>query len=218
MAIDTRKSLSQKQQAILRFIRIFLGDKDYPPSIRDIQEGCDISSTSVVDYNLKALERLGYIRRDREVSRAIELLDHGARRTRLRSVPVIGLIAAGQPIPVPSPDTWSQGEYEDAIEVTDEMTGGKDNVFALRVKGTSMIDALVNDGDLVLMEATQSADNGDMVAVWLKDRQETTLKRIYFEGDRVRLQPANVTMEPIYTQRGNLEVQGKVLYRLGRGA
>jgi repressor LexA len=217
MAIDTRKSLSAKQQAILRFIRNFLRDKDYPPSIRDIQEGCDISSTSVVDYNLKALERLGYIRRDREVSRAIELLEHGSRRPRLRSVPVIGLIAAGQPIPVPSADTWSQGEYEDAIEVTDEMTGGKENVFALRVKGTSMIDALVNDGDLVLMQATQSADDGDMVAVWLKDRQETTLKKIYFEGNRVRLQPANVTMDPIYTDARNVEVQGKVLYRLGRG-
>jgi repressor LexA len=215
---DTRKSLSAKQQAILRFIRNFLMEKDYPPSIRDIQEGCDISSTSVVDYNLKALERLGYIRRDREVSRAIELLERGSRRPRLRSVPVVGLIAAGQPIPVPAADTWSQADYEDAVEVTDEMTRGKDNVFALRVKGTSMIDALVNDGDLVLMEATQSADDGDMVAVWLKDRQETTLKRIYFEGSRVRLQPANVTMDPIYSEPENVEVQGKVLYRLGGGS
>lgn len=217
MAIDTRKSLSAKQQAILRFIRTFLRDKDYPPSIRDIQEGCDISSTSVVDYNLKALERLGYIRRDREVSRAIEVLERGVRRPRLHSVPVVGLIAAGQPIPVPSADTWSQGEYEDAVEVTDEMTRGRDNVYALRVKGTSMVDALVNDGDLVLMEATQSADDGDMVAVWLKDRQETTLKKIYFEADRVRLQPANVTMEPIYARPENVEVQGRVLYRLGGG-
>jgi repressor LexA len=216
MAIDTRKSLSAKQQSILRFIRNFLVEKDYPPSIRDIQEGCDISSTSVVDYNLKALERLGYIRRDREVSRAIELLDRGARRPRPRLVPVIGQIAAGQPIPVPAAETWSQQDFEDAIEVTDEMTRGRDNVFALRVKGTSMIDALVNDGDLVLMEATQSADDGDMVAVWLKDRQETTLKKIYFEGDRVRLQPANVTMDPIYVKPENVEVQGKILYRLGR--
>jgi repressor LexA len=214
---DPRKSLSAKQQSILRFIRTFLREKDYPPSIRDIQEGCDISSTSVVDYNLKALERLGHIRRDREVSRAIELLENGSRRTRLRSVPVVGLIAAGSPIPVPSADTWGQADFEEAIEVTDEMTRGRENVFALRVKGTSMIDALVNDGDLVLMEATQSADDGDMVAVWLKDRQETTLKKIYFEGDRVRLQPANVTMDPIYTDVRNVEVQGKVLYRLGSG-
>jgi len=207
------KQLSAKQQAILRFIRDFIHDKDYPPSIRDIQDGCAISSTSVVDYNLKALERMGYIRRDREVSRAIEIVG----RPRMRSVPVVGQIAAGQPIPVPSAETWGHEDFEDSIDVTEEMTGGRDNVFALRVKGTSMIDALVNDGDLILMEQTNSAENGEMVAVWLKDRQETTLKKIYYEGDRVRLQPMNVTLEPIYAHPRDVEVQGKVLYRLGRG-
>ncbi|MGE0056476.1 MAG: transcriptional repressor LexA [Dehalococcoidia bacterium] len=213
-----QKSLSAKQQSILRFIRDFLREKDYPPSIRDIQEGCNISSTSVVDYNLKALERMGFLRRDREVSRAIELLDRGSRRTRTFLVPVVGQIAAGQPIPVPGAESFAPAEFEEDIEVTSEMTHGKDNVFALRVKGTSMIDALVNDGDLVLMEPTSAWDNGDMVAVWLKDRQETTLKKIYKEeGDRVRLQPANVTMDPIYANAHDVEVQGKVLYRLGRG-
>jgi repressor LexA len=213
-----QKSLSAKQQSILRFIRDFLREKDYPPSIRDIQEGCNISSTSVVDYNLKALEKMGFLRRDREVSRAIELLDRGSRRTRTLLVPVVGQIAAGQPIPVPGAETFATNEFEEDIEVTSEMTRGKDNVFALRVKGTSMIDALVNDGDLVLMEPTSSWDNGDMVAVWLKDRQETTLKKIYLEdGGRVRLQPANVTMDPIYANAGDVEVQGRVLYRLGSG-
>ena len=214
-----QKSLSGKQQSILRFIKDFLQEKDYPPSIRDIQEGCNISSTSVVDYNLKALERMGFLRRDREVSRAIELLDRGgARRTRTLLVPVVGQIAAGQPIPVPGAESFSPDQFEEDIEVTSEMTHGKENVYALRVKGTSMIDALVNDGDLVLMEPTSAWDNGDMVAVWLKDRQETTLKKIYQEdGGRVRLQPANVTMEPIYASAKDVEVQGKVLYRLGRG-
>jgi repressor LexA len=213
-----QKSLSAKQQSILRFIQAFLREKDYPPSIRDIQEGCNISSTSVVDYNLKALERMGFLKRDREVSRAIELLDRGSRRTRTLLVPVVGQIAAGQPIPVPGAESFSPTEFEEDIEVTSEMTHGKENVFALRVKGTSMIDALVNDGDLVLMEPTSAWDNGDMVAVWLKDRQETTLKKIYKEeGDRVRLQPANVTMDPIYANARDVEVQGKVLYRLGRG-
>jgi repressor LexA len=208
----SQKTLSAKQQAILRFIRDFIRDKDYPPSIRDIQDACAISSTSVVDYNLKALERMGHIRRDREVSRAIELIG----RRRMLEVPVIGQIAAGQPIPVPGADTWAPQEFEDSIEVTDEMTKGRENVFALRVKGTSMIDALVNDGDLVLMEQTSAADNGDMVAVWLKDRNETTLKKIYYEGERVRLQPANVTMDPIYARPEDIEVQGRVLYRLGQ--
>src|SRR3954468_10759814 len=192
------KTLSAKQQSILRFIRDFIREHDYPPSIRDIQDGCDISSTSVVDYNLKALERLGYIRRDREVSRAIELLERGGRRTRTLSVPVVGQIAAGLPIPVPSAEAFGAQDFEDAIEVTEDMTRGRDNVFALRVKGTSMIDALVNDGDLVLMEPATSADNGDMVAVWLKDVGEVTLKKIYYEGDTVRLQPANAAMDPIY--------------------
>ena len=81
----------------------------------------------------------------------------------------------------------------------------------LGVKGTSMIDALINDGDMVLMQAAQSADNGDMVAVWIKDQQEVTLKKIYYEGDKVRLQPANTQMEPIYTQAKDVEVQGKVV-------
>src|SRR3989304_4842316 len=109
--MTAQKTLSTKQHAILRFIREFLREKDYPPSTRDIQEGCAISSPSVVDYNLKALERLGHIRRDREVSRAIELVG----RTRMRSVPVIGQIAAGQPIPVPSAATWAQEAFEGGV-------------------------------------------------------------------------------------------------------
>ncbi len=205
------KSLSAKQQAILSYIRDFIGQHDYPPSIRDIQDGCHISSTSVVDYNLKALERQGHIRRDREVSRAIELVG----RARMRTVPVVGQIAAGQPIPVPGADTWAAQDFEESIEVTDQMTKGKENVFALRVKGTSMIDALVNDGDLVLMEPASGWSDGDMVAVWLKDREEVTLKKIYREDGRVRLQPANSTMDPIYVDASDVEVQGRVLYRLG---
>ncbi len=207
------KSLSAKQQAILTYIREFISQHDYPPSIRDIQDGCHISSTSVVDYNLKALERQGHIRRDREVSRAIELVG----RVRMRSVPVVGQIAAGLPIPVPGSDTWAAQEFEETIEVTDQMTRGKENVFALRVKGTSMIDALVNDGDLILMEPASAWNDGDMVAVWLKDREETTLKKIYREDGRVRLQPANAAMDPIYADPDDVEVQGKVLYRLGPG-
>jgi len=91
------------------------------------------------------------------------------------------------------------------------MVGNRENVFALRVKGNSMIDALVNDGDIVLMERASSARNGEMVAAWLENEQEATLKKFYLEGDRVRLQPANDSMEPIYTEAGNVQVQGKVI-------
>ena len=201
------KGLSDKQQAILDFLRQFIRNKDYPPSIRDIQLGCKISSTSVVDYNLKALERLGYIRRDREVSRAIEMLDGTGRRTHTVPVPIVGTIAAGSPIPVFEPGT----SYGEVINATEEMTRGKENVYALRVKGTSMIDALVNDGDIVIMEKTNSAEDGEMIAAWLKDEEETTLKRLYTDGDRIRLQPANEAMKPIYTKPENLEIQGRVL-------
>ena len=207
------KGLSAKQQGILKFMREFIDERDYPPSIRDIQVGCDISSTSVVDYNLKALEQKGFIRRDREVSRGIEVLDGGRRRSRTVPVPIIGTIAAGQPIPVPSPDNV---DFDNVFEATDDMTRGRDNVFALRVRGTSMIDALVNDGDIVILEQASSADDGDMVAAWLKKENEATLKKFYREGDRVRLQPANTTMKPIFTTPDNVEIQGKVLATIGR--
>jgi repressor LexA len=203
------KQLSAKQQRILAFVRSFVDDNSYPPSIRDILGGCGISSTSVVDYNLKALERAGYIRRDREVSRAIELLDGRGNRPRVVSIPVLGQIAAGAPIPLPG--SGAVDEPDETVEVSSDVTRGNSDLFALRVRGTSMIDALVNDGDLVLMRAAESAENGEMVAVWLKDQNETTLKYLYREGNRVRLQPANSTMKPIYTDAANVEVQGKVV-------
>jgi repressor LexA len=204
------KDLSPKQDQILGFLRAFIEEKDYPPSIRDIQEGCGISSTSVVDYNLRKLEDKGYIRRDREISRGIEILGARGRRARIVEIPVLGSIAAGQPIPVPTSDRFGNDAY-DMVAVTEDMVRGKTNVFALRVKGTSMIEDLIDDGDIVFLEPARSAVDGDKVAVWLKDRGEVTLKRIYHEGDRVRLQPANSTMRPIYTSAENVEIQGKFI-------
>ncbi|HTE86497.1 MAG TPA: transcriptional repressor LexA [Dehalococcoidia bacterium] len=203
------KQLSPKQRSILAFMRDFVDENSYPPSIRDILGGCGISSTSVVDYNLRALERLGYIRRDREVSRAIELLDGKGKRSKVVSIPVVGQIAAGAPIPVPG--SGAVDDPDDTVEVSEDVTHGRADVFAVRVKGTSMIDALVGDGDLVLLRAAETAENGEMVAVWLKRENETTLKYLYREGSRVRLQPANSTMQPIYTDAANVAVQGKVI-------
>lgn len=203
------KPLSLRQRRILDFIDTFRYDKGYAPSIRDIVKGCAISSTSVVDYNLRILERGGHLRRDAEVSRGIVRLGKESRDK--ASVPLLGQIAAGQPIPVPSADTWNPAAGAETQEVPRELVKDRSDVFALRVKGTSMIDALINDGDIVLMQAAQSAGNGEMVAVWLKDEQEVTLKKIYYEGSRVRLQPANTQMQPIYTRSDNIEVQGKVV-------
>jgi repressor LexA len=206
-------NLSEKQTQILEFLREFLDEKDYPPSIRDIQEGCSISSTSVVDYNLRKLEEKGHIRRDREVSRGIEILGARGRRPRVIDVPLLGAIAAGQPIPVPTSDRW-QSDAEESVTVTEDFIRGKTNVFALRVKGTSMIEDLIDDGDIVFLEPVRTAEDGDRVAVWLKDRGEVTLKRFYHEGSRVRLQPANSSMQPIYTSPENVEIQGRFVSSL----
>ena len=191
-----KKGLSSRQQRILEFIQSFYEEHSYPPTIRDIQQACNISSTSVVDYNLRILEREGHIRRDREVSRGIEVLVGGRRRGR---VPVLGYIAAGEPTPVPTQESWSDYEAIDELDVPQGLLGEVPaDAYALRVKGTSMIDALVDDGDVVIVRPVDSVKNGDMVVAWLHAEKEVTLKRLYHEGERVRLQPANSTMSPIY--------------------
>ena len=204
-----KKIRSEKQQRILDFIRTFLEKHDYPPSIRDIQSGCEISSTSVVDYNLKALEARGLIRRDREVSRAIQLVGAGGRSGGAVEVPVVGTIAAGEPLALPSQEGIDPRQVDETVSVTQEMIRGRDQVFALRVRGTSMIDALINDGDIVLMEPTDSVDDGEMAAVYLGSSNETTFKRVYREGKRVRLQPENATMQPFHVDADDLSVQGR---------
>ena len=201
--------LSNKQQNIIDYIRRFLVDRGYPPSIRDIVSGCKISSTSVVDYNLKILEDKGYIRRHHEVSRGIELL---AWSPVLRcQVPIIGQIAAGEPIQVPTPDTWDITASSETLEVTEDLTQGREGVYALTVKGLSMVDALINDGDIILMQYVNVVENGEMAAIWLRAEKEVTLKKVYVEPGRIRLQPANSQMKPIYTDPENVEIQGKVI-------
>jgi repressor LexA len=205
------KKLSDKQRRIISYINRFLSDKGYPPSIRDIQAGCGISSTSVVDYNLNILESKGHIRRHAEVSRGIKLLTKTSDSGSMVAVPVIGIIAAGAPIPVPTPDIWDVAAVSETMEVSPELTRGREGVYALRVKGMSMIDALINDGDVVLMQQVGSVENGEMAAVWLKAEKEATLKKVYLEPKRVRLQPANSQMKPFYASPDNVEIQGRVI-------
>jgi repressor LexA len=135
------------------------------------------------------------------------MLDGSGRRPHTVPVPIVGTIAAGSPIPVFEPGT----SYGEMVDATEEQTKRKEHVYALRVKGTSMIDALVSDGDIVIMEKTSNADDGEMVAAWLIDEEETTLKLLFTDGDRIRLQPANETMKPIYTKPENLKIMGRVL-------
>lgn len=202
-------ALSQRQQGMLQFIKDFIRRKGYPPSIREIGAAVGITSTSVVNYNLNILEKKGLIQRDRTVSRAIRpTSDVKADEPSIR-VPMLGIIAAGVPIPVPEPGVPLYAE--ESLALTRDIVKDPSDVYALRVKGNSMIDALIHDGDIVLVRYQEEAANGELVAVWLKDREETTLKRFYHEGDRVRLQPANPTMEPLYVQPENVEIQGKVI-------
>lgn len=205
------KKVSDKQKRIVKFIERFLSDKGYPPSIRDIQSGCNISSTSVVDYNLKILESRGQIERDSDVSRGIKLPSRPSASGSLVAVPVIGMIAAGEPIPVPAPDTWDVAAVSETMEVPSELTRGKEGIYALRVRGMSMVDALINDGDIVLMQHVNAVENGEMAAVWLRAEKEATLKKVYVESDRIRLQPANEQMQPLYADPDNVEVQGRII-------
>jgi repressor LexA len=203
------KDLSDRQAAILDYIARFLDENDYPPTIRDIQNALGISSTSVVDYNLNVLEQRNYIRRNRNISRGIEVM-HRPSKNSVVSIPVIGQIAAG--VPIPAPDDLQTAEWIETINLSAELLpAGNREVFALRVKGLSMIDALINDGDIVVLKKQETCENGETVAVWLKDEKETTLKKFYHEGDRIRLQPANATMDPIYTGANNVEIQGKLV-------
>ncbi len=205
-------TLTTRQQAILEFIRDFSGRTKYPPTIREIGKSVGISSTSVVNYNLNVLEKQGLIARDKTISRGIKLVSEAPEVPPVETVriPVLGRIAAGEPMPVPGSDFAILGE--EAIELTRELLPvAEKNLFALQVRGNSMVDAMIGDGDIVVMQHRQKADNGDLVAVWLKDREETTLKRFYLEKGKVRLQPANPTMQPIFADPKNVEVQGRVV-------
>lgn len=206
-------ALSSRQKHIMAFIREFIIENAYPPSIREIGEAVGISSTSVVNYNLKALEKKELIARDRTISRGIRLLDDtllfGRATDSLIRIPLLGRIAAGSPIPVPGSDFDLFGG--ETVDLARGLLSEQDDLYALEVRGDSMIDALVNDGDIVVMRHQQQANNGDMVAVWIKDKEETTLKHFYLEGNTVRLQPANPTMQPIFVPAASVEVQGKVV-------
>ena len=204
-------TLSPKQQQMAKFIHSFWEDRGYPPTIRDIVKGCGISSTSVVNYNLNILEREGYIRRHSEVARGIELTARSPSSGYRIQVPIIGQIAAGEPIPVPTADTWDVTASSETLEVTKDLTRGREGIYALRVRGWSMVDALVNDGDIVLMEYVNAVDNGEVAAIWLKAEREATLKKFYAESGRIRLQPANSQMQPIYVEPDNVDIQGRVI-------
>jgi len=203
------EGLSDRQQRMLAFIRSYLTDHGYPPSNRDIGRAIGISSTSVVDYNLRRLERKGRLVCDPKVSRGIKLSNESPfARVMTFDVPVVGRIAAGEPIE-------ALEDASETIKLTPDLA--QEGCYVLRVKGTSMIEDLIDNGDLVVVKPQPSAQNGDIVVAILDDN-EATLKRFYREpgkgpngADRVRLQPANSEMQPIYRSPDRVEIRGKVV-------
>ena len=191
---------------ILNFIQEFTRENGYPPTVREIQRAFGLASPRAVQYHLEVLEREGLIERIPHTVRGIQL----PGREPVQDVPLFGTIAAGQPIPVPDSGGWMPIP-EEILQVPGRLVRGRREPFALRVQGKSMIDAFVDDGDIVILEPPGAVDDGDMVAVWLRDRQEVTLKRIYEEPGRVRLQPANREMQPIYAEPDDVLIQGKVI-------
>jgi repressor LexA len=227
MMARRKAGLGERHKKILKFLEKFQADNGFPPSIREIGENTDISSTSVVNYYLNQLEEMRYIERESNVSRGIRLvrtiegnLVKAAQKvTEMFSVPVVGRIVAGEPVPVPASD-FNYFDQEEAVDIARSLLPMKqktDKLFALQVQGDSMIDAMVNDGDIVIMQHITQAENGEMVAVWLSDRDETTLKYFFAEDGRIRLQPANPLMKPIIVEDpATVTVQGKVVLVIRR--
>ena len=230
--IPKSEGLRKRHKMILKFLAEFQEQNGYSPSIREIGESISVRSTSLVDYYLKQLEERGYISREQHISRSIRLLkplspskstaeriSDGIRQAGsviddLLSIPVMGRIVASEPIPMPTSDV---GYYdpESSIAIARSLLPAKENaedLFALEVQGDSMIDAMVNDGDIVIMKRTQQAENGEMVAIWLDDKDQTTLKYFYKESTGIRLQPANPNMDPIFVENpASLRIMGKVV-------
>ena len=196
--------LSNRQQAILEFIKTEVREKGYPPSVREIGEAVDLASSSTVHGHLERLEKKGLIRRDPTKPRAIEILDGDDNEIpfplAVAKVPVVGKVTAGVPI------TATENIEEYFPLPADKV--GDHNVFILSVIGESMIEAGIHDGDYVIVRQQQSAINGDIVVAMTED-DEATVKTFYKEKDHIRLQPENSTMEPIRLR--NVSILGKVI-------
>lgn len=228
-----KKELGENQRKLLEILAKFQDENGYPPSIRDLVVGAKISSTSMVNYYLDQLQEWGYIEREGHTARSIRLAKplpeifgltsgrviQAAQATKhaledILKIPIMGRIFAAAPVPVPASD-FAYFDAESFVDVARSMLPARekgDELFALEVQGDSMIDAMVNDGDYVIMKRAREANNGEMVAVWLKDRDETTLKYLFKEEGRVRLQPANPTMQPIIiNDPSTVQIQGKVV-------
>lgn len=230
--------LSTRQKGMLHYIHDSIADESRPPTIREIGGALKISSTSVVNYNLNRLRDKGLIERDRTVSRGLRLTDSAfellglavssadsavtsvsAQLQNLIRVPILGNIVAGEPIDITN-DTFATYDEDDVVELSITMLPSrKDTLFALRVDGYSMIDDMITDGDIVILQQQEIAQDGDIVAAWVEG-EGTTLKRFYREREMglIRLQPRNPSMEPILVEPEDVKIQGKLVLTLSQAS
>ncbi len=203
-------ALTRRQKELMDFVARFIADNGYSPSYEEIAEGLGLASLATVHKHIQALEMKNYVRRNYNHSRSLEIGDrfHTEERARVSSaersypeVPLLGRIAAGMPVEaIQNPETLHFSDF-----------GGRSGTFALQVRGESMIEDHICNGDFVLVEKATKVKNGEIV-VALVDGSDATLKRYYQESDGlVRLQPANAAMEPIFVDPSHLEIQGRVL-------
>ncbi len=193
--------LTPKQQNVLTFIQHFLAECGYAPTITEICHGLGLSSTSTVHKHLKTLIEKGYIDSMPGRSRGLSMKSEPVQQTPCIEVPLLGRVTAGLPI--------EMNEIPDTISLPETMLG-RGETFVLEVKGESMIDEAIKDGDYVIVEKRESARNGDMVIACI-DNNEVTLKRIYKEGNKVRLQPSNPSMQPIIIENHDVTIKGIVI-------
>ena len=194
--------LTKRQQEIFEFIKRYSDMNGYPPTVRDIGKAVGLASSSTVHAHLANLEKIGLLRRDPTKPRAIELLDRaaaGVRNIVRPGLPLVGQVAAGQPV-------LAEENIEDYIS-TPASAGGEEGEFVLRVRGESMKNAGILDGDLVVVRPQETATDGEIIVALVGE--EATVKRFFQEPDRVRLQPENETMEPIYTRE--VRILGRVV-------
>ena len=192
-------SLTKRQQEIFDFIKRYSAKHGYPPTVRDIGKAIGLTSSSTVHAHLANLEKLGALRRDPTKPRAMEILDKAKKAVVPAGLPLVGRVAAGQPI-------LAEENIEDYVEVP-QIAGGDEGEYVLKVQGDSMKNAGILEGDYVVVHSTETAENGDIVVALLEE--EATVKRFFKEVDHVRLQPENEALEPILTR--DVQVLGRVV-------
>ncbi len=203
--LQSSTSLTMRQTEILQFIKSFIETNGYPPSVREIGKAIGLSSSASIHTHLQKLENAGYLQRNQSKSRAIELTEETSfRQQKMLPIPLLGKVTAGQPI-------LAQENIEATFPLPAQFIGANthDDLFMLNVSGDSMINAGILDGDIVLVRKQQTANNGDIVVAFLPEEETSTIKRFFKESNKIRLQPENDKLTPVFSNQ--VLILGKVI-------